>query len=557
MPVQSPYKDREYQTNRAVVLEGGPPCAIGLPGCLGVATTADHIVPVAAGGDHSLANLRPACAPCNDRAGGRFGGHRSHSTSRGDGPAGLGGRVEIAHRVPDRGRATPRLVTPAAGDDSHGPRVTKWARRHMPHHAMRWNSTAYNRLLATDHGRLVHRQALVSVARQNSKTTAMEALVGWWATEYADGAGPQQIGWVSHDLKLTEAVFVFLDRLLDSRITARTFSFGRQRLELDNGSQIVSQSNTINAGHGWSFDLVICDETWRLKPEALNEGLIPSMRARPQPLLVMSSTAGDENSTVLRQWRERGLNVIEAGQPTAFAMLEWSMPPGADWHDPRWWAWPNPCLGVTLTPDTLLAEYEGPDRGAFLRGSLNMWTSSAAGWLAPGVWDACAAGAMPDPVGGAVAAEVALGGDRFYAVRAWTVNGITYTVPLIVTEYEDRLWGALEAVYGAVDTVAITPTLESHLPPGMARRTVTVGLRELARNVPLLRSMIAAGQVAHGRSPLLDEHVGRAVATRQAGLSTGHSSGSIELARCLVWAVALASRPSTSRRAAIGVAATG
>jgi phage terminase large subunit-like protein len=91
--------------------------------------------------------------------------------------------------------------------------------------------------------------------------------------------------------------------------------------------------------------LVICDETWRLKPEALNEGLIPAMRARPQPLLVMSSTAGDENSSVLRQWRERGLNVIEAGQPTAFAMLEWSMPPGADWHDPRWWAWPNPCLG--------------------------------------------------------------------------------------------------------------------------------------------------------------------------------------------------------------------
>jgi hypothetical protein len=156
--------------------------------------------------------------------------------------------VEIAHRVPDRGRATPRLSTPASGDGSHGPQVTKWARRHMPHHAMRWNSTAYNRLLATDHGRLVHRQALISVARQNSKTTAMEALVGWWATDYADGAGPQTIGWVSHDLKLTEAVFVFLDRLLDARITARTFSFGRQRLELDNGSQIVSQSNTINAG---------------------------------------------------------------------------------------------------------------------------------------------------------------------------------------------------------------------------------------------------------------------------------------------------------------------
>ena len=88
----------------------------------------------------------------------------------------------------------------------------------------------------------------------------------------------------------------------------------------------------------------------------------------------------------------------------------------------------------------------------------------------------------------------------------------------------------------------------------MNRRTVLVGLRELARHVPLVRSMIAAGQVAHPPSPLLDEHVGRAVATRQAGLSTAHSSGSIELARCLVWAVAMASRPTGSKRPALAVA---
>ena len=66
--------------------------------------------------------------------------------------------------------------------------------------------------------------------------------------------------------------------------------------------------------------------------------------------------------------------------------------------------------------------------------------------------------------------------------------------------------------------------------------------------MPLVRSMIAAGQVAHPASTMFDEHVGRAVATRKAGLSTAHSSGSIELARCLVWAVAMASRPTTSRK---------
>ena len=147
------------------------------------------------------------------------------------------------------------------------------------------------------------------------------------------------------------------------------------------------------------------------------------------------------------------------------------------------------------------------------------------------------------------------GGDRFYAVRAWSHNGIVYVAPLIVTESEDELWTALDKVYGDVDQLAITPTLQIHLPPSMEPQTTTVGLRELARHVPLVRSMIAAGQVAHRASQLLDEHVARAVATRQAGLSTAHSSGAIELARCLVWAVAMASRPSTSKRPALAVGA--
>ncbi len=201
----------------------------------------------------------------------------------------------------------------------------------------------------------------------------------------------------------------------------------------------------------------------------------------------------------------------------------------------------------------MLAESHGP-RNTFLRASLNQWVASSESWLPAGQWDACRIKIVPDPIGGVVAAEVSQGGDRFVALRAWTRNGVVFVSPVVVTESEDALWTALEAVYGDVDQLAITPTLEPHLPPSVARKATTVGLRELARYVPLVRSMIAAGHVAHGTSELLDEHVARAVATRQAGLSTAHSSGAIELARCLVWAVAMASRPSTSKRPAVAVA---
>jgi hypothetical protein len=572
------YRTAEYRRNRLAVLADHPACSIRGPLCTGVATTADHIVSVTRGGDNSLTNLRPACGPCNSSRGDRDPTSVTRNAARArnakrfldpaadqsppihfaispKNPGGRNGSGGLVAAIPKRGRLEPRLSTPAHGVGTFGPDVTRWARRNMPFKPMAWNALAFDRLLATDRaGRLVHRQGLVSVARQNSKTTAFEALVGYWLTDRADAVGPQTVGWMSHDLKLTERAFAFLSRLLEARTAAVSFSFGRQRLELDNGSQLVVLSNSVNAGHGWSFDLVVADESWRIKPEALNEGVIPAMRARPQPLLLMASTAGDDESVVLRQWRERGLAIIEEGRPSTLCMLEWSPPPAVDWSDPQWWAWANPCLGVTLTRETLAAEYDGPDRRAFLRASLNIWTSAAQGWLPAGQWDRCLTRSLPVPAGGVIAAEVAQGGDRFYAVRAWLHNGICYVVPAVVTEYEDVLWAELDRVYGDVDQVAISPTLQPHLPPGLNRKTSLVGMKELARSVPLVRSMIAAGNVAHPSSTLLDEHVGRAVATMSAGLSTAHSSGSIELARCLVWAVAMASRPQYNRRPAVAAA---
>ena len=225
---------------------------------------------------------------------------------------------------------------------------------------MPWNVFAWNRVLATQGGRLAHRHALVSTSRQNSKTTWSESLAGWWLTEHADRVGAQTVLWLSHDLRLSERSFVRLARILEDRRTYVTYSFGRQRMLLDNGSELAVASNTASAGHGFSVDLAIADEAWRLKPEAIDDGVIPATRARPSPLIVMTSTAGDDDSVLLRTWRDRGLDAIESGQASSLCFLEWSIPPGVDPLNPRWWSWSNPCLGTTLEPATLVAE--SPDR---------------------------------------------------------------------------------------------------------------------------------------------------------------------------------------------------
>jgi 5-methylcytosine-specific restriction endonuclease McrA len=81
------YQSREYRLNRKYVLANSDGrCAIRGPGCTGLATTADHRVALALGGDHSIGNLVPACRHCNCGAGRRIAlvrkataglGHRS------------------------------------------------------------------------------------------------------------------------------------------------------------------------------------------------------------------------------------------------------------------------------------------------------------------------------------------------------------------------------------------------------------------------------------------------------------------------------------------------
>lgn len=61
--------DAEYDRARAELLAGGPwPCELRLPGCTGIATTADYVIPWSLGG--TLADgLGRACGHCNTARG--------------------------------------------------------------------------------------------------------------------------------------------------------------------------------------------------------------------------------------------------------------------------------------------------------------------------------------------------------------------------------------------------------------------------------------------------------------------------------------------------------
>ncbi len=70
---QRGYNDPAWRRVRKLVLERDEhTCQLRGRGCTGVATTVDHIVPLAAGGARlDPANLQAACSWCNTSKGGR------------------------------------------------------------------------------------------------------------------------------------------------------------------------------------------------------------------------------------------------------------------------------------------------------------------------------------------------------------------------------------------------------------------------------------------------------------------------------------------------------
>ena len=69
--------------------------------------------------------------------------------------------------------------------------------------------------------------------------------------------------------------------------------------------------------------------------------------------------------------------------------------------------------------------------------------------------------------------------------------------------------------------------------------------------------MIEEKTLRHTGEQMLAEHVQRAVAVRSQGsmaLSSQRSPGPIELARCMVWAAALAARPVAAGKPMIVIA---
>jgi phage terminase large subunit-like protein len=400
-----------------------------------------------------------------------------------------------------------------------------------------------------DEGKWLHRVGLVSVARQNGKSHMTSALIGHWLTKETELRGqPQTVISVSHKLDLTAAQFNYLAPILEAKFGAEvSWSYGRQKVTMPNGSVWHIRAATPAAGHGYSCDLITADECWQISEEALDQGLLPSQRARRNPLCLMVSTAGTQESKLLLRWRDQGLKAIDTGTKSNLYFAEFSPPSTLDPMTVEAWEYANPALaGGLIELEVIQGEALGPNRSAFLRASVNLWQAVSNGWLAPGVFEALATDEQAPP-GGVLAVEMALDESTYTAVRAVQKDNKTYVVLAFVAETVTELWDLVdvEIANNPGLKLAIVPTLENHCPPKHERRRVIVGYKELTKWTGAVRAMILENKITHNNQQLLNSHVERAVLIREKNgisISSLRSPGPIEACRCMIWAAALASR---------------
>jgi hypothetical protein len=459
------------------------------------------------------------------------------------------------------GCSTPRLETPYTATSSLVHHVENFAKTFLGYELMDWQKHVVAGMTAFDgEGKLVHRRALLTVARQNGKSWILKPMIGAALTTIAAERGrPQNVANTAHELKLASLMFEELAPILVEYHGAKAkMGYGIQNLTMPDGSRWWCRAATPSGPHGLSLDWIFADETWALNEESMTHGFEKTTRARPEPLIVNVSTAGTEASSYMRKLRTQGLKAIDENKPSKLYFAEFSPPPGADIENPKWWGYSNPSLGITITRDVLEAEAQEDDRAAFLRGAMNLWVATDQGWLQPGQWEMCKTD-KPMPDGGVLAVDSTPTDSQYYGLRAVADDqGLVHISPVFVVDTVQKMQEEVAAIMANPKMLlAVSPTLEHHVAEYPNRKTI-VGHAEIMKYTSLVRSMIQQDPptIGHHGEELLAEHVNRAVAVRHANalqLSSKRSPGEITLARLMVFAAAIVSRPQKKRAAAVYV----
>jgi phage terminase large subunit-like protein len=240
-------------------------------------------------------------------------------------------------------------------------------------------------------GERVYTRALLGLPRGNGKSHLAAAVAGYMllADKPRDGR-PPQIVLTAGSWNQAMITFKRLREFIDGSPLAGLVQLlsGRGVMRMKGGAELFVVSAEGPLQHGLEPTCVVFDEVWNQKKRELYEAMIGGMIKRPEPVMVMISSAGYDQDSLLWELCKRG----EAGDDPRFFYRWWSAPEGAPYDSPRTWRMANPALAsrrpflaLSGLRDNVAAMHEAE----FKRWHLGIWTASDEVWISPPAWDAC------------------------------------------------------------------------------------------------------------------------------------------------------------------------
>lgn len=366
-------------------------------------------------------------------------------------------------------------------------------------------------------GRLRFRQAVISMGRQNGKSL-LGAILGFYGLAM-HVSGPEVIGLASSAKQANIVYSRVLNMIRASEsLTKRFKATGTRGISHRNGIgsyQVMPAKE--DALQGIPVSLVIFDELHIAKPDMWG-AVVNGQRSRPNALLVGITTAGDDDSELLKRLYHQGSQSV-AGELERFGFYCWEAGESDTIETPGAIEAANPAIAcgrieVEGVRDEVRLLPEHDQR----RYTLNRFVSSSSALLTPAQW-------------GRYAGTVELGSDSIVTIertRSWghativatgkTAEGklATEIVASVVAPTADKLAelaGRIRDRYPvrfAVDSITLGAVGKLLTDRGLDVRFLRHG--DVLQAGPAAYARIMAGDVIHAGDPLLSEQWRRAKA---------------------------------------------
>ena len=417
------------------------------------------------------------------------------------------------------GCETPRLFTPPlrelTPETSAGFGFIAFAEEILGLHLLPWQRwLAIHGLELRPDGRFRFRTVLVLIARQNGKSTFLQALTLYfmWVLRIPMALIAAQ------SLEKAEEVWAGAVEMaegtpeLASEMESPVMAAGKKELRTTFGSRCKVQTANRKGGRALTADLVNLDELREHHSWDAWAALTKTTMARPNAMTWATSNAGDDLSVVLNDLREAGLSQV--GDPhTDFAIFEWSGSEDCDLDDLDALAQANPSLGHTIELGSILAARRTDPEWVFRTEVLCQRVDLAAVSPLPG-WPKVrepGSGVQPGGLAGFgvdvswdrsrawIGAAVRLDDGRTHLEAVDSREGTDWVVPRLV-----ELCGRWSPVAVAVQASgAPASTLLGELEEMLDVPVEAVGGTDLARACGSLYDAVANGRIRHpGQEPV-------------------------------------------------------